>query len=350
MPWGIIFIMGNAKNYYNELKKDGTIIKVQATSRDMDEIHSAIKGFAGYRKINDYTIELNVDGVNKKAALLRMVPEGNHTKLDTKRVQYNAKWIKGDVELILVVYKVGDCIIYLTSSELKSLIEPTKSVTTLLRVDLSDLAASFKKDVVVIKNVPSRGHRTNILISRDLNNLFSYKEEDDHFDFDFSLNLNTQEINLSAKGLDDSLELDAKNHMNADAEVGYAAEQMFSKEIFTDDDLKEEIYKKTNHRIENTVWMNEFEEQYRPYDFLDQNKLFIEIKGSKNEGSFFMSDREYGFGNANNMNYIIVKYSGFDVKANKYKKRSIYKIDEVEIESTHVVKTHKMIGKDNDGQ
>ncbi len=85
-----------------------------------------------------------------------------------------------------------------------------------------------------------------------------------------------------------------KNSHNENKDIGKKAENIFYSKIKNDPDFVAK-----NLRIEkiNSVeWVNEFKESYKPYDFCINDHIFIDVKGTYDEKSYFeMSPNENAF-------------------------------------------------------
>ncbi|MDE5841599.1 MAG: DUF3883 domain-containing protein [Malacoplasma sp.] len=82
-----------------------------------------------------------------------------------------------------------------------------------------------------------------------------------------------------------------KNKHHENKEIGEKAENIFYQKIKNDPDF---IAKNLRiEKITSVEWVNKFKESYKPYDFCINNHIFIDVKGTYDEKSYFeMSPNE----------------------------------------------------------
>lgn len=136
--------------------------------------------------------------------------------------------------------------------------------------------------------------------------------------------------------------LKSKNAKNDIEKIGYITEELIFK-LFKEKNTKI-IEEKIKSKIKNFYWNNQKEESYLPYDFLINENIFLEVKGTiKNDFNFIMSENEWKFKNEKNENYFLINIRWENVENQKYSIK-IYNYNE--LNKCKIIESKKYIVKD----
>ena len=316
--------MSSPKNIYLELRSNGSIASIPAVKRNMAEIHEIFAVMPGYKKLGKHLIELNVNGSIKKIALLRIVPEGNKDILERKRVQLSKSMFDSLPDAIVAVYTMDDGCVFVSSSSVESLLDLPDNITTLFRLDLRFLRKALLSKVK-IENVHSRGKMTTLIASKSIEGIFeqsgsdSLEEKDflidsaDQYDvFDFEDIIQPEVDPIDLKKIGDFAEEIVWNSLGIDKER-----------------MHENLELIIGEKIKEVKWVNEEKEMYMPYDLVVNGNIYIEVKGSINQGSFIYSNNEKTFGDEKTEKYFLIKIDGIELDKKRFESFLIYKHEDL---------------------
>ena len=161
-------------------------------------------------------------------------------------------------------------------------------------------------------------------------NSFKYKNiSSNKYDEIFHSKLNTKFDPFDQTDLQSSIDKYAKKFENVSKEIGRYSEAIFDYLI---NHKKSYIESNIGNNINSYVWENELKESFKPYDFLINSNIYIDIKGTHDhEHKFYMSDKEKKFiEDLNDKEYFLVSIIG--VKTNNmqikfYNKHDVLNFD-----------------------
>lgn len=136
--------------------------------------------------------------------------------------------------------------------------------------------------------------------------------------------------------------LQSNNTKYNDENIGRLTEELIFK-LFKTQNTKL-FEKKFNTKINSFYWNNQKEESYLPYDFLINDTIYLEVKGTiKNSFNFILSDNEWNFKNEKNKNYFLINIRWENVDNLMY---SMKLYDFYELNKCKIIETIKYILKD----
>lgn len=313
--------MSKVSNEYIELKKDGSLQNQFAEKRNEGQLHSAFSNINGYEYISKNQVMLN----GERTVISRLVPEGNKGSMMRKRVQISSKSIDRLPDKIIIAYINDGNIFFIETTAIDALIDlPPKNPTTLFRMDIRDLKQCLEHGSYMIENVVSRGFKTTLKITTDINELF---DGTTFAQRDTLLGSMESEEDFDAIVIYDSPSEveDFEDTEDTRAEIGRLSEQIVYDALISSDNLiKDAIETDLGVPIESVDWVNQSKESFKPYDMIVNMDIFIEVKGSSSSGTFMYSVNEYEQCKSNQNNYLLIKLNGVNINEKSFDNFSTY--------------------------
>lgn len=137
-------------------------------------------------------------------------------------------------------------------------------------------------------------------------------------------------------------DLKSKNSIKDNKEIGKITENLINKLL--NDKNEQKIFENKFDKIINKIrWNNHLKESYLPYDFLINDNIFLEVKGTnKEEFNFILTDSEWKFKEEQKNNYFLINVCWKNIKNNEYK-LNLYNYNE--LNNCHVIEKTKYFFK-----